>query len=130
FPCKHSLALMWIAATVPTSFTPADSTPAWVTDWLGRRRKTTPPPTQQASGASGKSIGEAARNDENTEVEDAAAVERREAAQRKRAEETRSSVSAALDEMDQWISDQLRLGLAGFVDNSSDRCRRIAARLV
>ncbi|TGW04611.1 SWIM zinc finger family protein, partial [Mesorhizobium sp. M2D.F.Ca.ET.145.01.1.1] len=23
FPCKHSLALMWIAATVPTSFTPA-----------------------------------------------------------------------------------------------------------
>ncbi|WP_292210247.1 SWIM zinc finger family protein [Mesorhizobium sp.] len=130
FPCKHSLALMWIAATVPTSFTPADSTPEWVNDWLGRRRKTTPPPTQQASGASGKSIGEAARTDESTEVEDTAAVERREAAQRKRAEETRSSVSAALDEMDQWISDQLRLGLAGFVDNSSDRCRRIAARLV
>ncbi|TIW51321.1 MAG: SWIM zinc finger family protein, partial [Mesorhizobium sp.] len=29
-----------------------------------------------------------------------------------------------------WIADQLRLGLAGFVDASSERCRRIAARLV
>ncbi|TIQ61340.1 MAG: SWIM zinc finger family protein, partial [Mesorhizobium sp.] len=36
----------------------------------------------------------------------------------------------ALDELDQWIADQLRLGLSGFIDGSSDRCRRIAARLV
>jgi hypothetical protein len=35
-----------------------------------------------------------------------------------------------LDELDQWISDQLRLGLTSFVDASSERCRRIAARLV
>ncbi|TGT91467.1 SWIM zinc finger family protein, partial [bacterium M00.F.Ca.ET.155.01.1.1] len=63
-------------------------------------------------------------------VEDAAAAERREAAQRKRAEDTRSAVSAALDELDQWIADQLRLGLAGFVEACSERCRRIAARLV
>ncbi|TIV63012.1 MAG: SWIM zinc finger family protein, partial [Mesorhizobium sp.] len=33
-------------------------------------------------------------------------------------------------ELDQWIADQLRLGLAGFVDACSERCRRIAARLV
>lgn len=121
---------MWIAATAPASFTAAGSTPEWVNDWLGRRRKITSQPAAPALGAGGKSIGEAARDDENAAVEDAAAIERREAAQRKRAEDTRSSVSAALDELDQWISDQLRLGLAGFVDNSSDRCRRIAARLV
>jgi uncharacterized Zn finger protein len=130
FPCKHPLALMWIAASVPASFTAADSTPEWVNDWLGRRRKTTPQPAAPASGAGAKSIGEAARPDESAVVEDAAAVERREAGQRKRAQDTRSAVSAALDELDQWIADQLRLGLAGFVDNSSDRCRRIAARLV
>ena len=130
FPCKHTLALMWIAATTPASFVAADSTPEWVNDWLGRRRKTTATPASPAPGAAGKSIGEASRDDESAVVEDAAAVERREAAQRKRAGDTRSSVSAALDELDQWISDQLRLGLAGFVDNSSDRCRRIAARLV
>ena len=78
----------------------------------------------------GKSIGEVAHEDEHVVVEDAAAVERREAAQRKRTEDTRSSVSAGLDELDQWIADQLRLGLAGFVENSGDRCRRIAARLI
>jgi len=130
FPCKHTLALMWIAATAPASFTAAGSTPEWVNDWLGRRRKTTSQPAAPAPGVAGKSIGEASREEDSTVVEDAAAIERREAAQRKRAEDTRSSVSAALDELDQWISDQLRLGLAGFVDNSSDRCRRIAARLV
>ncbi|MCA0048505.1 SWIM zinc finger family protein [Mesorhizobium sp. B283B1A] len=128
FPCKHTLALMWIAATSPASFAGAGSTPEWVNDWLGRRRKTTS--QAPAPGAGGKSIGEASRDDETIAAEDAASVERREAAQRKRAQDTRSAVSAALDELDQWISDQLRLGLAGFVDNSSDRCRRIAARLV
>ncbi|MER9594777.1 SWIM zinc finger family protein [Mesorhizobium sp. M0244] len=130
FPCKHTLALMWIAATAPASFAAADTTPEWVNDWLGRRRKTTPQPTQLALGAEAKSIGEASRPDESAAVEDVAAVERREAAQRKRAEDTRHAVSAALDELDQWIADQLRLGLSGFVDASSDRCRRIAARLV
>ncbi|UVK38438.1 SWIM zinc finger family protein [Mesorhizobium sp. AR10] len=130
FPCKHTLALMWIAATAPASFAPAESIPEWVNDWLGRRRKTTPQPTGPIPGAVGKSIDEAARQDESAAVEDVAAVERREAAQRKRVEDTRSAVSAALDELDQWIADQLRLGLSGFVDASSDRCRRIAARLV
>jgi hypothetical protein len=129
FPCKHTLALMWIAATTPARFAAASSTPEWVNDWLGRRRKTASQPGEPAPSA-GKSIGEASRDDESAVVEDAATVERRDAAQRKRAEDTRSSISAALDELDQWISDQLRLGLAGFVDNSSDRCRRIAARLV
>ncbi|MER9300421.1 SWIM zinc finger family protein [Mesorhizobium sp. M0621] len=130
FPCKHTLALMWIAATTPASFAAAGATPEWVSDWLGRRRKSTPQPVQPTQGAEGKSIGEISLDDEGAVVEDAAAVERREAAQRKRQEDTRSSVSAALDELDQWIADQLRLGLAAFVDNSSDRCRRIAARLV
>ncbi|KRB28207.1 hypothetical protein ASD99_03565 [Mesorhizobium sp. Root695] len=130
FPCKHTLALMWIAATTPASFAAAGATPEWVNDWLGRRRKTASQPLETRPVAGSKSISEAAQDDERVVVEDAASVERRETAQRKRADDTRSSVSAALDELDQWIADQLRLGLAGFVDNSSDRCRRIAARLV
>ncbi|MFB9983638.1 SWIM zinc finger family protein [Mesorhizobium kowhaii] len=129
FPASTPLALMWIAATAPASFAAAGSTPEWVNDWLGRRRKTASQPVEPTPGAGGKSIGEALR-DESADIEAAAAVERREAAQRKRAGDTRSSVSAGLDELDQWVADQLRLGLAGFVDNSSDRCRRIAARLV
>src|SRR6201986_3872834 len=41
FPCKHSLALMWMRAEGKTSFTSA-ATPEWVRDWLSRRRTTAP----------------------------------------------------------------------------------------
>ncbi|MDG4900248.1 SWIM zinc finger family protein [Mesorhizobium sp. WSM4962] len=130
FPCKHILGLMWIGATAAASFDRVDQTPEWVNDWLGRRRKPGQPPTPAPASAESKSIDEALRPEQSAAVEDAAAAERREAAQRKRAEDARSAVSAALDELDQWVADQLRLGLAGFVDASSERCRRIAARLV
>jgi hypothetical protein len=132
FPCKHSLALMWMDATAAELFIAAD-TPEWVTDWLVRRRRPAAAPGEaratnlRASGE--KSIGEA-EQPEAAKPEDPAAVGRREAAQRKRAEESRLAVSAALIELEQWIADQLRLGLSGFVENSSERCRRIAARLV
>lgn len=128
FPCKHSLALMWISATAPTNFTPANEAPEWVNDWLGRRRKGGTPAAIASS--SGKSIGEAGTDQAAAKAEDPAAAERREAAQKKRAEDTRASIFAGLHEFDQWISDQLRLGLSSFVDASSERCRRLSARLV
>ena len=129
FPCKHSLALMWISATQPDSFTPSDQTPEWVDDWLARRRKGGASPAA-AAGSADKNIGEAATAPVEIKIEDPAAVERRETAQRKRAEDAQASIAAGLDELDQWISDQLRLGLSSFVDASGERCRRIAARLV
>lgn len=131
FPCKHSLALMWISATAPDSFSPAD-TPEWVNDWLGRRPKGAARPAAAAGAAApaAKNIGDARAPALAAEPDDPAATARREAAQRARAAETRAAVAAGLSELDQWISDQLRLGLSGFVDAASERCRRIAARLV
>jgi hypothetical protein len=129
FPCKHALALMWISATVPDNFSPSDQTPEWVNDWLARRGKSGKAATPAAASA-GKDIGEAGVIEVEPKVEDPAVAERREAAQRKRAGDTRASIEAGLDELDQWIGDQLRLGLSSFVDASSERCRRIAARLV
>src|SRR5512138_428308 len=37
FPCKHTLALMWIRAEKTSAFSPA-TVPEWVKDWLSRRR--------------------------------------------------------------------------------------------
>src|SRR6478735_6259623 len=37
FPCKHSLALMWMRAEGKVLFQPTE-TPEWVQDWLRRRR--------------------------------------------------------------------------------------------
>lgn len=128
FPCKHSLALMWISATVPDQFVPTSDIPEWVNDWMGRRRRGaggTPVPTTETPG---KNIATAGQDAETQPSADESA--KRAAAQKKRQEETRAVISSGLDELDQWISDQLRLGLASFVDAAGERCRRIAARLV
>jgi hypothetical protein len=37
FPCKHSLALMWMRVDGSVAFPPA-AVPDWVKDWLARRR--------------------------------------------------------------------------------------------
>ena len=55
---------------------------------------------------------------------------RREAAAAKRSEDTERAILDALDALEQWIGDQLRMGLSAFVDDVTARCRRIAARLV
>lgn len=129
FPCKHSLALMWINATAPDTFNEGTS-PEWVTDWLGRRRKSGSSSGAPASSASGKSINSATNVTEEAKPEDPKALARKEAAQKKRVEDTQIAIKNGLDELDQWVADQLRLGLAAFVDTATERCRRIAARMV
>ena len=127
FPCKHALALMWLVADTSGRFGPG-AVPQWVSDWLGRRRTTAVPAASDAPKPA-KSLAMA----ETTEVEkpdDPAAQAKREAASAKRAENTRSMIADGLDELDQWITDQLASGVMAFSDNATERCRRIAARLV
>ena len=128
FPCKHSLALMWIAAQSPADFTQG-TTPEWVTDWLGRRRtasseeKTDTPKPK-------KSITEAGLAADESAAEDPAAQAKKDAAARKRQENTRTMVADGLDDLDQWVSDQLSTGLLAFADGAAERCRKISARLL
>jgi hypothetical protein len=130
FPCKHVLGLLWLNAEAIVPFAPAD-TPAWVSDWLGRRRtgggapKTASPDAPAAS-----KDARAAQLAEPEALEDPKEVARREAAAAKRSEDTERAISDALDALEQWIGDQLRMGLSAFIDDATARCRRIAARLV
>jgi hypothetical protein len=127
FPCKHVLALLWLNAEALLPF-PAAETPEWVTEWLGRRRPAGGG-TRPAAPAGDKDL-HAARVAEPEPVPDAKAEARREAANARRAEETERAILDALEALEQWVSDQLRLGLAGFVEDVTARCRRIGARLV
>lgn len=130
FPCKHVLGLLWLNAEAVVPFTPAD-TPEWVGDWLGRRRTGGGPPKPVASGApAGDKDVRAAQLGEPESPEDPKAAARREAAAARRSEDTERAILDALDALEQWIGDQLRLGLAAFIDDATARCRRIAARLV
>jgi hypothetical protein len=129
FPCKHALALMWMHVDDPAGFPPGD-VPDWVQEWMGRRRR-------GAGGAAASNSAPAkslavAETESATPVarEDPASVARRQAAAARRAIDTLRLVSAGLDDLDLWIADQLRTGLAAFVAEASERCRRIASRLV
>jgi hypothetical protein len=127
FPCKHSLALMWLRADGKAAFSSAP-VPAWVADWLSRRRGPSAG-SSPAEGAPKASIDATAstlpetRPDPKTEARAAAARERNR-------QEREASILAGLDELDLWISDQLDRGLAGFAAGSAQTCRLIARRLV
>lgn len=129
FPCKHVLGLLWLNAEAIVPFKPAD-TPDWVSDWLGRRRGTSAArPAASATPSAEKDL-RAARAVEAEITEDPKDVARREAQAARRSEETERAILDALDALGQWIGDQLRMGLSGFIDDATARCRRIAARLV
>lgn len=130
FPCKHVLGLLWLNAESILPFPPADI-PAWVTDWLGRRRASSAAPkgTDAGKPVTPKDVS-AARLAEPEAPEDPQVAARREAAAAKRQEDTERTILDALDALEQWIGDQLRQGLSGFIDDATARCRRIAARLV
>ncbi|OAN66440.1 hypothetical protein A7X12_12345 [Sphingomonas sp. TDK1] len=133
FPCKHALALLWVHAEAILPF-PAGETPEWVIEWLGRRRSTgsAPKPIAAVSGVPKTSANalNAARSVEPQPAPDPKAAARRDAANAKRAEETERVILGALEALEQWVGDQLRLGLGGFLEDATARCRRIGARLV
>ncbi len=130
FPCKHVLGLLWLKAEAIVAFAPAE-TPDWVSDWLGRRRTGSGSAPKPAAGvpAAAKDL-RAALAEEPEAAEDPKAAARREAATAKRSEETERAILDALDALEQWIGDQLRMGLSAFIDDATARCRKIAARLV
>lgn len=130
FPCKHSLALMWMRADGLAVFSPG-TPPQWVNDWLGRRRGPTTAPAKKDSeddSASQPSI--AAVQEEDSKAADPEALARAEA-QRKRNQERRENlIMGGIAAMDQWIADQLESGLAGFDQRATADCATLAKRLV
>lgn len=129
FPCKHVLGLLWLNAEAIVPFAATD-TPAWVSDWLGRRRGGSAVKPAGSTTPSGEKDLRAARASEPQIAEDPRDAARREAQAAKRAGETERAILDALDALEQWIADQLRMGLSSFIDDATARCRRIAARLV
>ncbi|WP_344867000.1 SWIM zinc finger family protein [Planomonospora alba] len=87
FPCKHALGLLllWSADGVPEAAEPAD----WVAEWLEQRRARAarPAPARAERGGAAPDPGRAAQREQR--------------------------VAAGLEELERWLTDQLRQGLAG-----------------
>jgi hypothetical protein len=107
-PCKHVLALLlqWSAGQVPPG-KPPDFATAWSRARATRRGRPPPP-------SAGRQTGEL--------VDPAAAA--------KRASARAERVAAGLDELDQWLSDQIRGGIAGLERAGYAHFDRMAARMV
>jgi hypothetical protein len=90
FPCKHALGLFLLLVNQPELFAQL-APPAWVSDWLEGRQK--------------RAEQRARRKPRAERVSD-------EKAQAKRAAERESKVSLGLDELDLWLRDLVRQGLA------------------
>jgi SWIM zinc finger len=109
FPCKHTLAMLlrWASDAVPEA--PA---PLWVREWQASRadRVSRAVARKEAARNGGEGTGRAAGT----------------AATLRRAER----VAAGLDELDRWLADQLRGGLAGVSRLGYSHWDAMAARLV
>jgi hypothetical protein len=109
FPCKHGLGLYLLRTSEPALFDPADE-PAWVRDWLQGRQV--------------RQEKKAAATDISPEAAAAAAAQAR-----KREEKREDKVSAGLLELQTWLHDLAREGLASVRSRGQGFWDAIAARM-
>jgi len=107
-PCKHALGLLlrWSAGSVPEA-----TAPGWVHEWHISRAE------------------RAARAAERSEL--APGVDRSGKAPSEKAQARRADrVTAGLDELDRWLADQVRTGLASVAKSGYAHWDTMAARLI
>lgn len=114
FPCKHALGLFLLIAN--QSVTGNATVPDWVGEWLLKRDEQ----TQRRS--------EAAKKAE--EEPDEATLARRASQKAKRTLDREAKVVAGLKELELWLRDLLRHGLASAQTRSFDYWEQMAARLI
>ncbi|MEM1291888.1 MAG: SWIM zinc finger family protein [Cyanobacteria bacterium P01_H01_bin.162] len=105
FPCKHGLGLFLLLAE-QTEALPESPPPDWVKEWLGQRSQSTQ--RKQAKAAQGADP----------------------AAQAKRAQQRTAKVEAGLADLEQWLQDIVRQGLATLPNQPYRFWDQAAARLV
>lgn len=94
FPCKHGLALLLLQAQSPNSFSQA-TPPGWVSDWLSSRKQR----------AEKQDLKKADISEKPEPVADPQAAAKRESVRQAR-------MLAGLGDLERWLADRLRQGLA------------------
>lgn len=115
FPCKHALGLFLLFAAEGQNFERRER-PAWVAEWLEKR-------DQQSQRTKKK------ETDETTD-EAAAPKRRKTTAKTGRATERISRVAAGMSELELWLRDLVRRGLADAQAQPTKYWEQMAARLV
>ncbi|HEY6816878.1 MAG TPA: SWIM zinc finger family protein [Croceibacterium sp.] len=129
FPCKHSLALMWLRADGLAPFA-SGSPPQWIGDWLGRRRGPPVKPAGEADQAPVRASIAALEDDADTAAPDPEAEARAEVQRERNRAKREALVAEGIAAAEQWIADQLERGLAGFDQRAAQACATLSRRLV
>jgi hypothetical protein len=114
FPCKHALALLllWADGSVPEA---AGEPPGWAASWLAAR----------AAKAGAATTGRVAAGER-----DAPGAPKDPKTAARRAEQREARVASGLTELDRWLCDQVRQGLAASQQAGYRHWDDIAARMV
>ena len=112
FPCKHGLGLLFLYAAQPALVVETEAEPDWVSEWLAMR-----------GARAEKKAEKAAAPPDPERAPDPAA-------QAKRAAQREDRVRAGLDDLEQWLHDGVRQGLASAGQRARGDWERVAARLV
>lgn len=110
FPCKHALALLYIAVQTP-NVAEGEETPDWVQAWLDKRQETAERKAEKATKAQEKKPVD-------------------EEAQAKRQASRHQRVLDGVGELQAWIEDLLRTGLAQIPSKSDEVFEHISKRMI
>ena len=122
FPCKHGLGLFLLLADKPGLFTETDA-PAWVLEWLDARGKRAQKAKQASAEKAPNKDPQGATSLESDTVRQAAKPSRK-------SEQREKRVALGLKELDTWLEDLVRNGLASAQAQPYAYWERTAARLV
>jgi hypothetical protein len=111
FPCKHGLGLFLLLSTQPAAFKEV-SPPDWVVEWIASRAK-----------RARQRVEKQAKDEAGEKPVDAAA-------QAKRAASRDAKVTSGLQELELWLRDIARSGLAAIQSQPPKFWERTAARLI
>jgi hypothetical protein len=109
FPCKHGLGLLFICAQNAAAVTEQPE-PAWVSEWLDQRANSEQAKAQKAADRAAKPVDPQQ--------------------QQKRIDAREAKVAAGLDELELFLRDLTRQGLAGTQARDTESWRRLRARMV
>ncbi|RSK49968.1 SWIM zinc finger family protein [Hymenobacter rigui] len=128
FPCKHGAGLLLLLARQPQLLNPAEP-PAWLQEWLEKRQQTQEkkaPKTAATAGTEGGNSPETAAGSPAAEEQAAGS----EAARQKRETQRHARMQRGAQELETWLLDVVRTGLAALDQQPRAYWESQAARLV
>ena len=127
FPCKHGAGLLLLLARQP-ALLPAGTPPAWLAEWLEKRQTKGEEQAEKAAAKKAPKAPAAEAAPGSPETAEAAPAPN--AAQQKREAQRHARMQAGAADLETWLLDLLRAGLADLEKKPGSFWENQAARLV